>query len=103
MAASSSNYSAGAGRPTPSRWAVKRPPSATSDWLDQGLTVSQPEFRRDLGLCLARLAVAYAVNAGGRGTIAGRRVRDQARRSAGHALSDRPRARRQERQIGPRG
>lgn len=46
------------------------------------LTVWQSAFRRDLGLCLARLAVAYAVNVGDRGRIAGGRARDQVRRIA---------------------
>ncbi len=36
-----------------------RPDSAVES-LERGLSVWQPEFRRDLGLCLARAAVAYA-------------------------------------------
>lgn len=40
---------------------LERPDDAIAT-LHQGLTVWQPEFRRDLGLCLSRLAVAYAVS-----------------------------------------
>ncbi|MFD7161111.1 hypothetical protein ACFV9C_41460 [Kribbella sp. NPDC059898] len=43
-------------------WVELERPADAITTLHQGLTVWQPEFRRDLGLCLSRLAVAYAVS-----------------------------------------
>lgn len=43
-------------------WVELQRPQDAIKTLHQGLRDWQPEFRRDLGLCLARLAVAYAVS-----------------------------------------
>lgn len=43
-------------------WVELERPKHAIKTLHQGLSVWQPEFRRDLGLCLSRLAVAYAVS-----------------------------------------
>jgi tetratricopeptide (TPR) repeat protein len=43
-------------------WVELQKPKEAIKTLHQGLSVWQPEFRRDLGLCLSRLAVAYAVS-----------------------------------------
>jgi transcriptional regulator with XRE-family HTH domain len=43
-------------------WVELERPKEAIKTLHQGLSVWQPEFRRDLGLCLSRLAVAYAVS-----------------------------------------
>ncbi|HEY0687787.1 MAG TPA: hypothetical protein VGD71_02005 [Kribbella sp.] len=43
-------------------WVELERPKEAIKTLHQGLSVWKPEFRRDLGLCLSRLAVAYAVS-----------------------------------------
>ncbi|MGW5191968.1 helix-turn-helix domain-containing protein [Kribbella sp. NPDC004138] len=43
-------------------WVELEKPNEAIKTLHQGLKVWQPEFRRDLGLCLSRLAVAYAIS-----------------------------------------
>lgn len=43
-------------------WVELERPAEAIKTLHQGLTEWRPEFRRDFGLCLARLAVAYAVS-----------------------------------------
>ena len=43
-------------------WVELEKPKEAIKTLHQGLKVWQPEFRRDLGLCLSRLAVAYAIS-----------------------------------------
>jgi hypothetical protein len=58
-------------------WIELGKPDAAITTLQQGLAEWSPTFRRDLGLCLARLAVAHA----------GSNQPDEATAVAGHALT----------------